>query len=141
MTSGQIHIVGAGLAGLAAALALAAEGFGRRLSLQEASNHAGARCRSFEDAALGCSIDNGNHLILGANPAVFAYLAGLGGRDALTTPPETAFPFADLATGESWLLRPNRGRLPWWIAVPGRRVPGSRVADYLQALQIGKHTS
>ncbi len=136
MTSGQIHIVGAGLAGLAAALALAAAGFGRRLSLHEASNHAGGRCRSFEDAALGCSIDNGNHLILGANPAVFAYLDGLGGRAALATPPETVFPFVDLASGEHWLLRPNRGRLPWWIAAPARRVPGSHAADYLRALGL-----
>src|SRR5260370_38505643 len=112
MTSGQIHIVGAGLAGLAASLALATEGFGRRLCLHEASNHAGGRCRSFEDAALGCSIDNGNHLILGANPAVFAYLDALGGRAALATPPETLFPFLALAGGQPWPPRPHRGPGP-----------------------------
>jgi len=136
MTDARIHIVGAGLAGLAAALSLADAGVAPRLCLHEASNHAGGRCRSFHDAALGCTIDNGNHLILGANPAVFGYLAGLGGRAALASPPETVFPFADLATGESWLLRPNRGRLPWWIAARSRRVPGSRVGDYLQALRL-----
>jgi squalene-associated FAD-dependent desaturase len=124
------------MAGLAAAATLAAAGHGPRVRLYEASNHAGGRCRSFHDAALGCVIDNGNHLILGANPAVFAYLDRLGRRDALASPPRTQFPFVDLGTGDSWLLRPNAGRLPWWIAAPGRRVPGSRAADYLAALRL-----
>jgi squalene-associated FAD-dependent desaturase len=136
LRDGRFHIVGAGLSGLAAAATLAAAGLGRRIQLYEASNHAGGRCRSFHDAALGCVIDNGNHLILGANPAVFAYLDRLGRRDALASPPRSQFPFVDLGTGERWLLRPNEGRLPWWIAAPRRRVPGSRAADYLSALRL-----
>ncbi|MFO1060600.1 MAG: hydroxysqualene dehydroxylase HpnE [Dongiaceae bacterium] len=132
----SIHIVGAGMAGLAAAAALAAAGLGPQVTIHEASNHAGGRCRSFHDAALGCVIDNGNHLILGANPAVFAYLDRLGRRDALASPPGTRFPFVDLASGERWVLRPNAGRLPWWFAVPSRRVPGSRTLDYLRALRL-----
>jgi squalene-associated FAD-dependent desaturase len=136
LSQGRFHIVGAGLAGLAAAGTLAAAGLGPRVRVYEASNHAGGRCRSFHDAALGCVIDNGNHLILGANPAVFAYLDRLGTRDALASPPRTQFPFVDLGTGERWLLRPNKGRLPWWIAAPGRRVPGTGTADYLRALRL-----
>ncbi|MBV9016011.1 MAG: NAD(P)-binding protein, partial [Alphaproteobacteria bacterium] len=64
---GRVHIVGAGVAGLAAAVTLAAGGY--RVSLYEASQHAGGRCRSFFDPELGCRIDNGNHLLLAANTA------------------------------------------------------------------------
>src|SRR5262245_40199200 len=59
---GRIHIVGAGLAGLAAALSLAEILPAGRVILYEASSHAGGRCRSFHDAMLDCTIDNGNHL-------------------------------------------------------------------------------
>ena len=44
MTStGRVHIVGAGLAGLAAAVRLTAKG--HDIALYEASQHAGGRCR------------------------------------------------------------------------------------------------
>ena len=42
--SGTMHVVGAGLAGLAAAVRLA--GKGRNVRLYEAGRHAGGRCRS-----------------------------------------------------------------------------------------------
>ena len=51
MTTGHVHVIGAGLAGLAAAVTLAARG--ARVSVHEAGDHAGGRCRSYDDAALG----------------------------------------------------------------------------------------
>ena len=63
----RTHIVGAGVAGLAAAVALAREG--RAVTLHEASGRAGGRCRSYDDARLGCRVDNGNHLLLSGNAA------------------------------------------------------------------------
>ncbi|MEO1724319.1 MAG: NAD(P)-binding protein, partial [Pseudomonadota bacterium] len=47
---GRVHVVGAGLAGLSAALVAA--GSGRQVSIWEAAGHAGGRCRSFHDARL-----------------------------------------------------------------------------------------
>ena len=131
-----IHIVGAGLAGLSAAVELARAGAGTRLCIYEAANHAGGRCRSFHDATLQCEIDNGNHLILGANSAIFAYLDAIGTRAGLIGPSEAVFPFVDLQSGTAWRLRPNAGRVPWWILDRRRRVPGSRPADYLAALRL-----
>ena len=128
------HVVGAGLAGLACAVRLV--GAGRRVALYEAAGHAGGRCRSFFDAALGCSIDNGNHLMLGGNQATMAYLYTIGARDGLHSAPEIVFPFVDLGTGARWTLRPNRGRLPWWILAPSRRVPGSGLGDYFAARRL-----
>jgi len=132
--SGTVHIVGAGLAGLAAAVELATEG--RRVRLYEAGRHAGGRCRSYLDAELGCRIDNGNHLLLAGNSAALRYLGRTGALGTLQGPREAVFPFVDLRTGERWTLRPNRGTLPWWILSARRRVPESRATDYLDALAL-----
>ncbi len=132
---GIVHVVGAGLAGLSAAVALAETG--TRVVLHEAAKQAGGRCRSYYDPALGLTLDNGNHLLLSGNADALGFLKTIGApADALTGPDEAAFDFADLATGERWCLRPNAGRLPWWVMSPSRRVPGSRARDYLAPLGI-----
>jgi len=130
----RVHIVGAGLAGLAAAVALSAGG--RRVALYEASQHAGGRCRSFFDSELGCRIDNGNHLLLAGNTAALAYIERIGALDTFERPEAPAIPFVDLGSGERWELRPNPGPLPWWLFDPLRRVPGTSPGDYLQALRL-----
>ena len=61
MTKGVTHVIGAGLAGLAAAVRLSQAG--AKVIMHEAAAHAGGRCRSFFDPALGLTIDNGNHVI------------------------------------------------------------------------------
>jgi squalene-associated FAD-dependent desaturase len=125
----KAHVVGAGLAGLGAATALAARGVAVELS--EAAAQAGGRCRSYFDPQIGLTIDNGNHLVLSGNRAVHDYLARIGASDRLTGPAETRFPFIDLATQRAWTVWPNAGAVPWWILSPGRGVPGARFADFL----------
>ena len=132
--SGAIHVVGAGLAGLAASVRLAASG--RRVILHEASEHAGGRCRSYFDKTLECRIDNGNHLLLDGNLEARAYLEAIGARQTMIGPEAPIFPFLDLATGKRADLRPNRGRLPWWLLSPQRRLPDSRLGDYLAAFRL-----
>jgi len=131
-----VHVIGAGMAGLSCAVELVKAK--RRVVLWEAAAQAGGRCRSFHDATLGRTIDNGNHLILGANPAVFAYLETVGARDGLLGQERAAFPFVDLRTGERWIVRPNAGPVPWWIVAPSRRVPGSRARHYLAGLALAR---
>ena len=132
--SGVVHVVGAGLAGLACALKLAQEG--RKVALYEAARMAGGRCRSYFDAALGLTIDNGNHLLLSGNRAARDYLARIGASDALVGPEQCVFDFEDFASGLRWRLAPNASRLPWWIFVEARRVPGSKPLDYLGAAKL-----
>jgi hydroxysqualene dehydroxylase len=132
--SGQIHVVGAGLAGLAAAVRLAAGG--RRVVIHEAANQAGGRCRSYHDATLGMTIDNGNHLLLSGNRAALAYLDVIGARERLIGPDAPEFAFVDLATGERWTLRLSDGLLPWWIFDPKRRVPGTKPSNYLSGARL-----
>jgi squalene-associated FAD-dependent desaturase len=130
------HILGAGLAGLSAALRLTQAG--HRVVLYEAGPQAGGRCRSYFDEPLGCRIDNGNHLLMSGNDAALGYLKLIGAEDTLEGPADARYPFVDLGTGERWSLAPNPGKLPWWVLVPGRRVPGSRATDYLAALRFRK---
>lgn len=125
-----IHIIGAGVSGLACATRAALAG--TSVALYEAAGHAGGRARSFHDESLGCTIDNGNHLLMGANEATRAYLSDIGADDMLTEIAPASFPFLDLATGERWRLRPGRGGLPMWILSAGRRVPGTSAGDYLR---------
>lgn len=132
----RVHIVGAGLAGLACAVALARRGIA--VALYEAAGHAGGRCRSYHDARLDCLVDNGNHILLSANSAALSYLEEIGAGDSLTGPAEAAFPFYDLGSGARWVVRPNNGRLPWWIFSAARRVPGSRPGGYLSGLRLAR---
>ncbi|HUF87255.1 MAG TPA: hydroxysqualene dehydroxylase HpnE [Thermohalobaculum sp.] len=132
MADGTVHIVGAGLAGLSAALRLTMRG--RRVVLHEANRFAGGRCRTFHDARLGCAIDNGNHLVLSGNRATRAYLAATGAERRMVAHP-ARFAFVDLAGGERWALRMTAA-LPWWIASPARRAPGTQALDYLAGLRL-----
>jgi squalene-associated FAD-dependent desaturase len=125
----MIHVVGAGLAGLSAAVTLTAQGV--RVVLSEAARQAGGRCRSYHDSQLDMTIDNGNHLVLSGNPAVQRFLEAIGTQDRLAGPSAAAFPFFDVATGQHWTLRPNDGLIPWWILASNRRVPGTGIGEYV----------
>ena len=95
-----IHIIGAGLAGLSAAVRLAARG--ERVHLIEAAAQAGGRCRSYHDGVLDMTLDNGNHLVLSGNHATFDYLRAIGAEDRLVGPDEAALDFHDLTSGTRW---------------------------------------
>ena len=131
--SATVHIVGAGLAGLSAALKLAGRA---NVVVHEATAFAGGRCRSYYDASVGMVIDNGNHLLLSANRAALDYAREIGAGHRLIGPEHAEFDFADLATGERWKLAFNDGRLPLWIFDSRCRVPGTRPLDYLPLVKL-----
>jgi squalene-associated FAD-dependent desaturase len=132
--AGLVHVVGAGLAGLAAAVRLAARGVG--VVVHEAAGQAGGRCRSYHDPVLDMVIDNGNHLLLSGNHAALRYLEIIGTRAGLVGPTAAEFAFVDLTGGKRWTLRINAGRLPWWIFDPNRRVPDTTASDYLSFVRL-----
>jgi squalene-associated FAD-dependent desaturase len=130
----KVHVIGAGLAGLAAAVELADGPF--TVEVHEAARQAGGRCRSYHDAVLDMTIDNGNHLLLSGNHAARAFLRKLGTEDQLVGPAAAVFSFVDLANGRGWQVRPNKGALPWWIFSSARRVPGTRFRDYFTLARL-----
>ena len=133
-SNGTIHIIGAGLAGLAAAMRLA--GSGRAIVVHEANAQAGGRCRSYHDQSTEMLIDNGTHLLLSGNYAALAYAAAIGSTDQLQGPKQSQFQFVDLADNERWMLRFGDSRFPWWVFDKERRVPQTGIADYLPLARL-----
>jgi hydroxysqualene dehydroxylase len=131
---GRTYVIGAGLAGLSAAVRLAERG--AAVTLIEGAGQAGGRCRSYVDATLGMTIDNGNHFVLSGNHATFDYLRTLGTVDRLAGPKEAFWDFCDARDGRRWTLRLNPGRIGWWVLAKDRRVPDTHVADYLPLLKL-----
>ncbi|WP_458756739.1 hydroxysqualene dehydroxylase HpnE [Afipia sp. TerB] len=127
--SRTVHIIGAGLSGLSAAVRLVREGW--QVHVHEATKNAGGRCRSYFDSAVGLNIDNGNHLVLSGNRHAMAYARAIGTEAGLVGPERAQFHFIDLKSGKSWLLDLGDSRFPFWLFDRTRRVPDTSVADYL----------
>src|SRR6185437_12605192 len=134
MMSGTVYVIGAGLSGLAASVALAKGG--ARVVLVEGAGQAGGRCRSYPDPVLNRTIDNGNHLILSGNRATMAYLRTIGSVDRLAGPEEARFSFVDIRSGARWTVMPNDGAVPWWVFLRSRRVPDTSVREYLAIAKL-----
>jgi hydroxysqualene dehydroxylase len=134
VTGGVIHVIGAGIAGLSAAVRLV--GDEREVIVHEAASFAGGRCRSYPDPTLGLVIDNGNHLLLSGNHEALDYLDRIGARDTLHDPGAAIFDFADLRSGERWRLDLSEGRIPWWLFDRKKRVPGTTFGEYFAPLGV-----
>lgn len=127
------YVVGAGLAGLAAATKLAE--LGKQVVLFEQSPRPGGRCRSYLDTTLDAEIDNGNHLVMSGNRDAMAYLERIGARDSVEILP-AEYPFVDLRSGESWSIDLGDGRIPWWILSEKKRIPGTKLLDYWRSRKL-----
>jgi hydroxysqualene dehydroxylase len=132
--AGAVHVIGAGIAGLSAAVRLVDAG--RNVVVHEAASFAGGRCRSYLDPTLGFVIDNGNHLLLSGNHEALDYLDRIGARETLRDPGAAVFDFADLKSGERWRLDLSEGRIPWWLFDRKKRVPGTALGEYFAPLGV-----
>ena len=129
-----VHIVGAGLAGLSCALA--ATDAGHAVVVHEGARQAGGRSRSWPEPTLGRVIDNGTHMVVGANRAVFDYLKRIGSEDSLIPGP-TAFPMLDLRTHRLWTATPLR--LLGSVLASMWRMPKDKDAPISEALGRSKN--
>ena len=129
-----VHIIGAGISGLSAAVRLANSNF--KVHVHEATQQAGGRCRSYFDAATNLTIDNGNHLLLSGNSHAVAYARSIGTEAGLVGPKRAQFPFVDLTTGQRWQLDLGDSRLPLWVFDAARRVPDTGLRDYLALMPL-----
>jgi squalene-associated FAD-dependent desaturase len=129
-----VHIIGAGISGLAAAVRLANANYS--VHVHEATQQAGGRCRSYFDAATNLTIDNGNHLLLSGNLHAVAYARSIGTEAGLVGPKRAQFPFVDLKTGQRWQLDLGESRLPLWVFDASRRVPDTGLLDYLALMPL-----
>jgi glycine/D-amino acid oxidase-like deaminating enzyme len=133
-----VHVVGGGLAGLAAAVAAAARGL--PVALYESGPRLGGRCTTYADPILGLAVDNGTHVIVPANVATLHYLTLIGAAGSLTPDRSGTILMHDLRTRTDFSARSRLGwrdvvamarlALSWPGAVAGpafnnsRAVPG-----------------
>ncbi len=129
-----VHIIGAGISGLSAAVRLSSANY--TVHVHEATQQTGGRCRSYFDAATNLTIDNGNHLLLSGNRHALAYAKSIGSEAGLVGPERAKFPFVDLASGKRWELDLGASRLPLWVFDEARRVPDTSLRDYLALAPI-----
>ncbi len=130
----KVHVIGAGLAGLSAAVRLVQAGVD--VVVHEQAAHAGGRARSFHDAVLDEVIDNGNHLLLSGNRSVLNFLSLVNASDRLTGPSGARFDFFDLETSDRWSVDLTRGPVPLWVLYKDRRVRGTTMGDYVKGLKL-----
>ncbi|HYA73407.1 MAG TPA: hydroxysqualene dehydroxylase HpnE [Roseiarcus sp.] len=130
-----VHVIGAGFSGLSAAVHLAATP-NADVVVHESAAQAGGRRRSFYDDATSMTIDNGNDLALSSWRSALAMFEAIGARAQWREAAPEGIAFADMASGERWTLRPNRGPLPWWVFDPRRRAPRTGLKDYWPAARL-----
>ena len=91
-------VVGGGLAGLAAAVDLAAHGL--RPTVLEARPHLGGRAYSFTDPTSGLQVDNGQHAMMGCYTHTLAFLERIGAAHKVVRQSNMRVAMRDARLGE-----------------------------------------
>ena len=100
----DVVIVGAGFAGLSAAVRLTREG--ARVLVLEARSRLGGRATAFADRETGELVDNGQHVLLGCYTETFAFLREIGADRHVSLQPNLGVTMIDRAGRRSRLACP-----------------------------------
>lgn len=122
----DVLIVGGGFAGLAAALKL--QRAGAAVQIAEKRPFFGGRAYSFTEPKTGQTVDNGQHLLMGAYHHTFEFLKGLGTLHHLDFQKGLSVSFAEGAEQFSHLRCPN-WPAPWHLAWGLLKFKGMKFSD------------
>jgi len=124
----DVIVIGAGFAGLSAAVRLAAAG--RRVLVLEARGRLGGRATAFDDRETGYRVDNGQHVLAGCYHQTFRFLDAIGARNRVALQDGLDVVFIDRA-GTRSRLRCPRLPAPWHLAAGVARWSGVGWRDRL----------
>lgn len=131
----NVAIIGAGFAGLSAAVRLSAAGV--KVAVFEQAPRLGGRASAFTDKATGERVDNGQHVLFGCYRETYAFLRAIGADGLAPLQPRLHLPMAD-RTGRTMDLRCPNLPAPWHLLAGLLRWPALPPADRIAALRVGQ---
>ena len=131
----DVVVIGAGFAGLSAAVRLAARG--RRVVVLEEAPRLGGRAAAFTDRATGERVDNGQHVLFGCYRETYEFLRTVGADTDAPLQPRLSLPIAS-STGELHQLSCPDLRPPWHLLAGVLRWRALGLGDRLRVLRIGR---
>ena len=134
MAPPDVLVVGAGFAGLSAAVRLA--GRGARVLVVEERRRLGGRATSFPDAVTGEVVDNGQHAIFGCYHATFEFLQAIGAAADVRLDDRLEIEIVD-RHGVASCLRSTALPPPLHLVGGLLRWPALGLADRVAALRLG----
>ena len=133
LTNPDVVVIGAGFAGLSAAVALTRRGV--RVLVLEARSRLGGRATAFPDSVTGELVDNGQHVLLGCYVETFAFLREIGALDHVRLQPQLSVTMIDRAGQRSRLVCPPLPA-PWHLVAGILEWDALTWADRLSALRM-----
>jgi len=136
----RVHVVGAGLSGLSAAVHASLDDR-CEVVVHEASTSAGGRHKAVYDQTLGRRFDAAGFFLLAGWRATRALIDLVGASAHWRPAPSDAIAFADMLSGERWTLSPDKLRNAWRWLDPRCRPPHTWPIDLWRMRRIARARS
>jgi squalene-associated FAD-dependent desaturase len=134
MSPPDVVVVGAGFAGLSAAVRLAKAG--ARVVVVEERRRLGGRATAFVDPQSGEAVDNGQHVLFGCYHETFAFLETIGAANGVTLDSTLDLEIVD-RSGRRSRLRTVALPAPFHLIAGVLRWRALGIGDRLAALRLG----
>lgn len=133
--SADVVVIGAGFAGLSAAVRLASAGL--KVAVLEQGPRLGGRASAFTDKATGERVDNGQHVLFGCYRETYAFLRAIGAETLAPLQPRLSLPMVDESGRLAELRCPNLPP-PWHLLAGLMTWRALSLADRIAVLRVGR---